>query len=337
MYRDHTVAAVVPAYNEAGLVGDVIRTVPDYVDRVYAIDDGSTDETWAEIEAAAESANERVDPLAADGGATWDDRVVPIRHDENAGVGAAIKTGYRRAHGDGVDVAVVMAGDGQMDPDVLEALLDPIVEGDADYAKGNRLLDTDAVREMPRFRLFGNVLLTLLTKIASGYWKSGDPQNGYTAVRLDAFDDVPLDSVYDDYGFANDLLVRLNCHEKRVADVALPAVYGEEESHIDYVPFVRNVSTLLLRSFLRRLHLRYVVREFHPLVVFYYAGAGAGVASAACLGLAARALGDADRAGSLPLALGGLLVGCFAVLFLGLAATLDRRESVPLETQVIER
>jgi glycosyltransferase involved in cell wall biosynthesis len=337
MYEDHTVGVVVPAYDEKGFVDDVIETMPDFVDRIYAIDDRSTDGTWAEIREAAERVNVRADGVkpftdgaetlgdevepVADGAPTLCDdgepvadgdgrglhrgsdrrgstasasaepslgteppsdaasasdseprRVVPIRHEENQGVGAAIKTGYRRAYADGIDVVAVMAGDGQMDPDLLPAILDPVVSGRADYAKGNRLRSEDHTEAMSGWRLFGNALLTLLTKIASGYWKMMDPQNGYTAVSRRALDRIDLDAVFDDYGFANAMLVHCNVADLRVADVPTPAVYGDEESHIEYSTFVPQLSALLARGFGWRLQRKYLLRDFHPLAFLYGLG-----------------------------------------------------------------
>jgi hypothetical protein len=197
---------------------------------------------------------------------------VPIRHAENRGVGAAIKTGYRRAYDDGIDVVAVMAGDGQMDPDLLPAILDPVVSGRADYAKGNRLLSEDHTEGMSGWRLFGNALLTLLTKISSGYWKMMDPQNGYTAISRRALDRIDLDAVFDDYGFANAMLVHCNVADLRVADVPTPARYGDEESHIRYSTFVPQLSALLARGFGWRLQRKYLLRDFHPLAFLYGLG-----------------------------------------------------------------
>ena len=254
MYRDNLIGVVVPAYNEGGFVGEVIETVPDFVDRVYAVDDRSTDGTWAEIREAAGRMNAggRVDHPLADGGATdsagppgdglpngeldvagvpddadaaddVDDRfVVPIRHEENTGVGGAIKTGYRRAYADGMDAVAVMNGDGQMDPGILDRILDPVVSGRADYAKGNRLTRGTDRRGMPPLRLFGNLVLSLLTKIASGYWRMLDPQNGYTAISRRALETLEIDELYDQYGFANHVLIRCHAAGLRVADVPMP-------------------------------------------------------------------------------------------------------------------
>jgi len=264
MYTQKTVAVVITAYNEEEFVGEVIETLPAFVDRAYVIDDRSTDGTWTEIQQTAAAIN----GLRGDGDGA-EDWIVPIRHDRNRGVGATIKTGYRHALEDEMDVTVVMNGDGQMDPGILHRFVDPVADGRADYAKGNRLLSREHVQNMSRWRRFGNGVLTLLTKFASGYWKTMDPQNGYTAISLEALDRLDLDALYDDYGFCNDILVKLNARRMRVADIEMEAVYGDEESTIEYTDFVPRVSMLLLRGFLWRLKTRYLVFDFHPLVVLY--------------------------------------------------------------------
>lgn len=316
MYRDHRIGVVVPAYNEEGLIGDVIQTMPDYVDRVYVVDDSSTDGTWAEVKAAAHedratlnqrelyadigsgtyagTSETRKTPNAAgskgnndpeqktDGGEQFLEqravvhpsigRVLPIQHHENRGAGGAIKTGYLAALVEEVDIAVTIDGDGQMDPDQMPRLLDPIVDDKADYAKGNRLLFRKRRSQMPRFRFFGNMVLSFLTKIASGYWKTMDPQNGYTAISRHALQSIRIESVYEYYGYCNDLLVKANVHGLRVADVAIPAIYGEEESKIKYRTYIPKVSWMLLKNFLWRLKVKYLVLDFHPLALFYLFG-----------------------------------------------------------------
>lgn len=324
-YKGNTVGVVVPAYNEQGFVGGVIETVPEFVDRVYVIDDSSTDGTWQEIRDHAAKANRavagtQVKSSHADEGHSKSARVVPIRHQTNRGVGGAIKTGYRRAYEDGLDVTAVMAGDGQMDPDLLDRLLDPVVESGADYAKANRLLHPEFREEMPTFRLVGNWMLTLLTKIASGYWNTGDPQNGYTAISYRALDKLDIESLYDKYGFANELLVRLNEQGMQVADVALPAIYGDEESTIAYQTFVPTVSMLLLENFFRRLETKYVEFGDRSTVLSYALG---------MLGLAATI--PAGLVFGLRLA--ALLVGGSCVS-LALAASLDGSNHEHLEMQV---
>jgi len=294
MYREHSVGVVIPAYNEEGFIGDVISEMPDYVDALYVIDDCSTDGTWNEIQSAAEvdregrtlefEGNVVNTEAMADGGSSLLDqraivhdsigRVVPIQHRKNLGAGGAIKTGYLAALADEVDIVPTVDGDGQMDLDQLPRLLDPIVEDVADYAKGNRLLYKEFRSDMPTFRFFGNSILTFLTKIASGYWKTMDPQNGYTAISYYGLANVGVENMYEYYGYCNDLLVKLNIKGMRVADVAMPAVYGEEQSSIDYLTYIQKVSVMLLRNFLRRLKIKYLVLDFHPLSLFYLFGAG---------------------------------------------------------------
>ncbi|WP_129116670.1 glycosyltransferase family 2 protein [Halegenticoccus tardaugens] len=329
MYRGATVGAVIPAYNEEGFIGEVIDTLPSFVDRAYVVDDGSTDGTWQEIQRHAERANEEWQAGAArpDGGTTFDRRVVPIRHPRNRGVGGAITTGYRRALADGVEVTTVISGDGQTEPDIVERIITPVCDGRAEYAKGNRLRgrDRDA---MPPFRQFGNFVLSLLTKIASGYWKVADPQNGSTAISREALAEIDLDSLYEDYGFANDLLVRLNVHGMRVADVSRRAVYKNETSHIRYKTFVPRLSKLLLRDFLWRLRAKYLTDDFHPLPFFYYAGAFA--ASVGLTSLFRRIVRrDGDAVVSLTLFL-------FGWLFMLLAMVFDLKENEDLQVLVYD-
>ena len=249
MYEGHTIGVVVPAYNEEGFVGEVIETVPSFVDRVYVVDDCSTDGTWAEIQRAKERTRQKV---VADGGPDGD-FVVPIQHEENRGVGGAIKTGYLRAREEDIDVVAVMGGDGQMDPDDLDRIVDPVVEGRADYVKGNRFVREEHYAEMPRFRYVGNRILTYLTKIASGYWHVGDPQMGYTAISREALDAVDVEEMYEFYGYCNDLIVRLSANDQRILDVPVYLKYGEEESDIDYTEYIPRVSAMLFLMFVWRL------------------------------------------------------------------------------------
>jgi len=271
MYKDAYVGVVIPAYNEESFIGEVIDSVPDFVDRLYVVDDCSTDDTWEEIKARA--AEQAVVPEGSggveltDGGHSvspfpesepeFDRTVVPVSHSVNRGRGGAVKTGYQLALVEGIDIVAVMDGDGQMDPDILNRMLDPIVDGEADYTKGNRLVGPDHWEEMSNWRLFGNFVLTALTKVASGYYRVRDPQNGYTAVSVEVLEDIELGDVYEDYGFLNDMLVRLGAHNKRVVDVTMEAIYDDEESGIQYHSFIPTLSLLLLRMFLWRLWVRY--------------------------------------------------------------------------------
>jgi glycosyltransferase involved in cell wall biosynthesis len=250
-----SVAVVVPAYREAQLIGDTLRGVPAFVDHVYVVDDASDDGT-------ADAAR-----------ALGDTRVEVLRHEQNGGVGASIVTGYKRALADGVDVTAVMAADNQMDPEDLEQLVRPVAAGDVDYAKANRLVSGEAWQVIPRSRYLGNAVLSLLTKIASGYWHVADSQSGYTAISRDTLATLDLDRVYRKYGFPNDMLVHLNVYNARVRDFASRPVYGVgEQSGIKIRSVVPRISWLLLKGFLWRLREKYVIRDFHPLVFFYALG-----------------------------------------------------------------
>lgn len=330
MYEGKTVGVVIPAYEEEGFVGEVIDTLPDYVDRVYAVDDESTDGTWEEIQRHARKANE-----AAGSDGAFDRRVVPIQHETNRGVGGAIKTGYLRALDDEIDVTTVMGGDGQMDPNILERIIGPVVRDEADYSKGNRLLNPETRERMSPWRFFGNSVLTFLTKIASGYWKTMDPQNGYSAISYEALRDVNIEEMYEYYGYCNDLLVKLNVHDKRVADVAMPAIYGDEESSIRYGPYIRNVSMMLLRNFFWRLKTKHLVLDFHPLALLYLLGTAL-VGLGTLLGVGSsieRRLSPSESSTGTGTNLLLVALGCLSLV---LAMIFDMQESEDRETQIHE-
>jgi len=254
MLEGKSVAVVVPAYDEEKLIGTTLAGVPDFVDRIYVVDDASRDGT-ADV---ARSAGERVEV---------------IEHEKNQGVGAAILTGYKRALADGIDVTAVMAGDNQMDPADLEAIATPVARGEVDYAKANRLFTGRAWELIPRTRYLGNAVLSLLTKIASGYWHIADSQSGYTAISRDTLDLLDLDRIYKRYGFPNDMLVHLNVVNARVRDVPSRPVYGVgESSGIRLRKVVPAISWLLTKAFFWRMREKYVIRDFHPLVFFYVFG-----------------------------------------------------------------
>jgi glycosyltransferase involved in cell wall biosynthesis len=257
MYRDRSVAVVVPAYNEEKLIGHVIETMPDFVDWIVVVDDCSTDRTPTQVESYRAAR-------------PWNDKIFLIRHDENQGVGGAIASGYEWARDHKADVVVVMAGDAQMDPADLPAILDPVVEGRLDYAKGNRLFTGDAWEQIPRWRYLGNSALSLLTKIASGYWHVADSQSGYTAISLKVLETIDLDQIYRRYGVPNHFLVMLNIYNFRVGDVAVRPVYGiGEKSGIKPLSITLKLSWLLFKWFLWRMKEKYIIRDFHPLVFFY--------------------------------------------------------------------
>ncbi len=258
MFEGAQVAVVIPCYNEGHLVGRVIETMPDFVDRLYLVDDQSSDDTAEVIQRYAEADPERIRFIA---------------HAVNQGVGGAIASGYKAALADRMDVTAVMAGDAQMDPADLPAIVAPVARGECDYTKGNRLFTGDAWKIIPRVRYLGNSMISLLTKIASGYWHVADSQSGYTAIGLKALETIDWDKMYKRYGQPNDLLVRLNIHSFRVRDVTVRPIYGVgERSGIKPLRMIPRLSWLLFRLFLYRMGMRYVILDFHPLVFFYMIG-----------------------------------------------------------------
>jgi hypothetical protein len=166
-----------------------------------------------------------------------------------------------------------MAGDNQMDPAELEELALPVLRGDVDYAKANRLFTGSAWQLIPKYRYFGNAVLSLLTKIASGYWHVADSQAGYTVIGLRMLQLLDLDRVYTRYGFPNDMLVHLNVWNARVRDFPSRPIYGVgERSGIRIRHVVPRISWLLWKGFFWRMREKYVIRDFHPLVFFYFLG-----------------------------------------------------------------
>ena len=257
MYRDKTIAVIVPAYNEEKLIGRVLKTIPPFIDHIVVVDDASLDQTGEVVKAQQQE----------------DPRIIYTRHTRNEGVGGAIVTGYKWARDNEVFISVVMAGDAQMDPKDLPKLLDPLVGGEVDYSKGNRLFTGKAWRVIPKARYLGNAVLSFLTKIASGYWHVADSQSGYGAVTLEVLKTIDLDSIYRRYGMPNDFLVRLNVYHFRVRDVSVNPIYGiGEHSGIKIYKVLFTLPFLLLKLFLWRLKEKYIIRDFHPLVLFYLLG-----------------------------------------------------------------
>jgi len=257
MYKGKKVAVVVPAYNEEKLIGRVLEMMPEYVGRVVVVDDRSDDAT-------VEVVSSYCDPHSLG------DKLVLIQHKVNQGVGGAIASGYKWARDNKIDVTAVMAGDAQMDPDDLSGLLDPVVSVEVDYTKGNRLFTGAAWTLIPKHRYFGNSVLSLLTKIASGYWHVADSQSGYTAVSLRVLETLDLDKVYKRYGMPNHFLVMLSIYNFRGRDVPVKPVYNiGERSGIMLWKFIPKVSFLLAKCFLWRMKEKYVIRDFHPLIFFY--------------------------------------------------------------------
>jgi glycosyltransferase involved in cell wall biosynthesis len=260
MFEGRLVTVVIPAYNEERLLGRVLATMPAIVDRVIVVDDASRDGT---------------DRILVEAKVQLHDRLCVIRHERNGGVGAAIVTGYKAALESAREreLVAVMAGDAQMDPEELPLLLLPLVRDQADYTKGNRLFTGEAWKIIPRHRYLGNAALSLLTKIASGYWHVADSQSGYTAITAEALRVLQLDRLYKRYGFPNHLLVELNNYDFRVRDVPIRPVYNIGESSGIRLPrVVPTLSWLLVKCYFWRIKEKYIIRDFHPLVFFLALG-----------------------------------------------------------------
>lgn len=236
VYRELRVAVVIPAFNERSKIADTVATVPELADHILVVDDASRDDTAHVAHVAAQGRGQPAN-------------VEVIRHATNRGVGGAIITGYRRAIEIGADVAVVMAGDGQMDPGDLPALLAPIAEGDADYVKGNRFLHPEIWSTMPVSRIVGNAVLSAATRVTSGYRHLFDSQCGYTAIHRRALAAIELDKLFPRYGYPNDLLSRLRVADLRVVDVPVRPIYGAAwRSGINLTTAVHPIPWVLLRS-----------------------------------------------------------------------------------------
>jgi len=304
MLFDKTVAVVVPAYNEEKQIGNVLKTMPHFVDRIIVINDCSNDNTANVVlsyinEQRAIGKVIRQVSSASDGN-EYDkadkllnekreqdiqlyarseianvypdtDRIILINHLKNSGVGAAIARGYKWCLDHNIDCTAVMAGDGQMDPSELEKICTPVLTEDIDYVKGNRLIHGGARLVMPKTRFFGNSILSILTKIASGYWHVSDTQTGYTAISLAALNAIKIHKIYPRYGMPNDLLVKLNIAFCTIKEIKIKPVYNiGETSKMRVHKVIPLIAWLLFKSFFRRLWAKYLFRDFHPLFLLYH-------------------------------------------------------------------
>ena len=249
------VGVVIPCYCERANILAVLAAIPADISRIYCIDDGCPQSTGEHVEEHNE-----------------DQRVTVIYHDRNQGVGAAMRSGYRAALADRMDLIVKLDGDGQMDPAEIPNLLAPIISDDADYAKGNRFYRLEGLTSMPLLRLFGNIILSFVSKLSTGYWQLFDPNNGFTAIDARVLEMVPLDDVDDGYFFEADMLFRLNTLRAVVLDVPMRAQYGDEKSSIK-LPRVTMVFTVKHTvNFFKRLFYNYLLRGFSVASVEWIAG-----------------------------------------------------------------
>lgn len=306
MLNNKTIAVVVPAFNEEKQIAMVIDSMPEFVDRIIIVNDNSTDNTKtvvgeylarnetnfhnpkigvknitpsfyneAEIilqensirEAAFYIPSEVVNKLPEN------DKLILINNLTNGGVGSSIARGYKWAKDNNIDCTAVMAGDGQMDPSELKSICLPVIEDEVDYVKGNRLIHRSSKFVIPRKRFFGNSILSIMTKIASGYWRVSDTQTGYTAISLTALKAINIYKIYHSYGMPNDLLVKLNIASCSIREVEIKPIYRiGEQSKMKIRKVIPRIVFLLLMGFGKRLWIKYFFRDFHPLFLLYNIG-----------------------------------------------------------------
>ncbi len=306
MLHNKTVAVVIPAYNEEAQIGKVLERMPAFVDRMVVVNDCSHDATvrvvmehierdgtgfgsdrivpriierndYNEAEMVLQEHDrqeiERFVPSEVANDDPANSRVILINHLKNGGVGAAIARGYKWCKDHQIDCTAVMAGDGQMDPGELEAICVPVIMEGIDYVKGNRLIHRSAKYVIPRTRYMGNSMLSIMTKMASGYWRVSDTQTGYTAISLEALRKIDLPGIYKRYGMPNDMLVKLNLARCTIREVEIKPVYRiGENSKMRIMKVIPRVSWLLMKAFFRRLWVRYFKRDFHPIFLLYHLG-----------------------------------------------------------------
>jgi dolichol-phosphate mannosyltransferase len=238
------VAVVIPSYRVCNHILGVIGAIGPEICRIYVIDDCCPDDSGAFVE---NNCN--------------DERVLVIRHHENQGVGGAVMTGYKAAIDEGIDIIVKLDGDGQMDPSLILDFVAPIAAGEADYTKGNRFFDLEEIHTMPKMRLFGNAILSFMTKLSSGYWNLFDPTNGYTAIHRDVARHLPFKKVSRRYFFETDMLFRLNILRAVVVDIPMSAKYGDEISNLKISRIVAEFFFKHIRNFWKRIFYNYYLRD----------------------------------------------------------------------------
>ena len=363
MLLGKTIAVTVPAYNEERQIGMVIETMPDFVDRIVVVNDGSKDNTAdvvkkyiaedtietititiddKEIEPNIynradivlceirqyEEAKYPVHEIYNDNNT---DRIVLI-NEENSGAGSAIAMGYKWCRDHNIDCTAVMAGDGQMDPSELESIVRPVVERGIDYVKGNRLSHPAASAIVPQIRYFGNNVLSLMTKIASGYWTVSDTQTGYTAISLSALNRIQLYDIYHSYGCPNDILVKLNIAGCTLLEVPIKPVYNVgERSKMKILKVVPRISMLLIKDFFKRLWNKYLVDSFHPVFLMYMFGIIMGIINIPVV--IKLIIGVFVRGGSVPIGwyITFLLLTLFSFHSFSFAMWMDMQDNARLE------
>lgn len=237
------VAVVIPSYKVKAHILSVVESIGSEVQVIYVVDDCCPEQSGAFV-----SSN------------CTDSRVKVLRNSENLGVGGAVMTGYKAALADDVDIIVKIDGDGQMDPALISSFISPILLGDADYTKGNRFYDLEQISAMPKMRLFGNAVLSFMTKLSSGYWDLFDPTNGYTAIHAEVVRHLPFGRISKRYFFETDMLFRLNTLRAVVVDIPMDAKYEDEVSNLKISKVIGEFLFKHSRNFGKRIFYNYYLR-----------------------------------------------------------------------------
>src|SRR3989344_8198359 len=258
MYCGKKISLVIPAHNEEKLIVPTLKNVPRLIDRIYVIDDASTDNMFNVVRDLQKK----------------DKRIKIIKHGKNQGPGVGIIHGYRKSSEENYDITVVVGGDNQMDLSEVKKFLDPIVNNEADYTKGNRFMHGSAFKGMPAKRFIGNSILSFLTKFASGYWKLFDTQDGYTAISKKMIDKVDWSKAMVGYGYVSDFIILLNVYNAKIKDIPRKAIYlpGERQSQIKIVKYMLKVGPRVIKKFFWRLTTKYIFQASLALTFMYYFG-----------------------------------------------------------------
>lgn len=252
MYHEKKIAVVIPGYRASGHIAGVVGGLPEFVDHIIVIDDKCPEGSG---KIAAEMAQD-------------DRRIMVIFHQKNQGVGGAVISGYKKALELDCNIVIKMDSDGQMDPEYITDLIQPIIQDKAVYTKGNRFVDFKALRSMPTLRLMGNSALSFMVKSCSGYWNIMDPTNGYTAIRSDVLKKLNLDKISKRFFFEIDMLIRLNIHNIAIKDIPIPARYGIEKSSLSIRSTLFRFPFLLFKGLAKRFILKYLIYDFNMASVY---------------------------------------------------------------------
>lgn len=257
MYRNTKIAVVIPCYNEEKLIAQTISSLPKSIDFIIAINDKSQDNTLTELKKIAKN----------------NKKVIVIDNEKNGGIGFSLKAGFAYAleNTDATAIGIV-SGDAQCDPQYIEPMLDDFIDKDCDYIKGNRFFQREALKSMPSYRRIGNIFISLLTKFSTGYYSISDTTMGFGFLRRSTLEQVDFSLVKDRYDYENSMLIALSIVNARIKDHAVPAIYGDETSTIDFLPTVMRVLRVVWVGFWQRIYYKYVLFSLHPIAIFLFGG-----------------------------------------------------------------